>query len=155
MSKNAKAFLLLLILIFSSFALSCGSNQESNVKIDSSDNSEVVFDEEIEGAEISINKVSVDKFFGSWTATSEQSQYMLGNVDVTVKKDGSWHGNIADEVLSGKWKECEDGIYLTSDLFNFTLSYTKKGTLIMQHDLSEESPEAEGEDPLVVVLTAK
>lgn len=108
------------------------------------------FDEEIEDAEIEYKKSSVDDFIGSWEATSGQSAYFYGNVDLTINPDGTWTGNITEEPLKGKWKEQGGGIYLTSEIFNCNLTFTADGTLIMQEDYEDTDDEA-----VLVVLTHK
>ena len=113
----------------------------------------IEFDEENEDFDVSVRKVSVDKFFGSWEATSGQALYQYGNVDIKVKANGRWTGNIADEDMSGKWVEKNGGIYLSSDLLEFQLAFTPDGTLVML--LQPDDDDDEHEDYIVTVLTKK
>lgn len=112
----------------------------------------IYFDEEGEFAEINTEKVSQENFYGSWTATSGKAMYLFGNFDITIKSDGSWSGNIADEPLKGKWVQNGDGLSLTSELFDFDLAFTKEGALVMKHVPDDDYEES---DPIIIVLTKK
>ena len=95
------------------------------------------FEEEAEGAELHFKPVEQDQFFGEWVATSGQSLYMYGEVEINIKQTGGWSGNIADEEVSGKWEYSKGSLLLTSDLFEATLSFTNDGKLIMQEQRDE------------------
>ena len=101
----------------------------------------ISFEEEADGAEITTQKADVKDFMGSWEATSGQAKYQYGNVDFTIKEDGTWTGNITDEDFEGNWEESGDGISLKNDLFEFKLAFTDKGVLIMQYDPEDETGE--------------
>ena len=109
----------------------------------------IYFDEEADGAEIVAKKKSSDEFVGSWKATSGQSIYQYGNVDIEVKEDGTWSGNVSREPLTGKWSETDEGLHLTSDLFDCDLMFTEDNVLVMRY-----SPNEDGEY-LTTVLTKK
>lgn len=109
----------------------------------------IYFDEEADGAEIVAKKKSSDEFVGSWKATSGQSIYQYGNVDIEVKEDGTWSGNVSSEPLTGKWSETSEGLHLTSNLFDCDLMYTEDNVLVMRY-----SPNEDGEY-LTTVLTKK
>ena len=109
----------------------------------------IYFDEEADGAEIVAKKKSSDEFVGSWKATSGQSIYQYGNVDIEVKEDGTWSGNVSGEPLTGKWSETDEGLHLTSDLFDCDLMFTEDNVLVMRY-----SPNEDGEY-LTTVLTKK
>ena len=109
----------------------------------------IYFDEEADGAEIVAKKKSSDEFVGSWKATSGQSIYQYGNVDIEVKEDGTWSGNVSREPLTGKWSETNEGLHLTSDLFDCDLMFTEDNVLVMRY-----SPNEDGEY-LTTVLTKK
>ena len=94
----------------------------------------VYYDEEAEDAELTFKESEKKDFVGTWTADSGQSVYMYGNVELDIKKDGTWTGNIAGEDLKGTWEMDESSAVLESDLFNASLSYTDKNVLIMQED---------------------
>lgn len=110
----------------------------------------IYFDEETEDAAIETKKASENEFIGSWEATSGQAAYLYGNVELKIETNGKWTGTITDEPLKGRWQKQGDGLYLTSEIFNCTLTFTSDGTLIMQEDYEETDEEAP-----VVVLTRK
>ena len=75
--------------------------------------------------------------------------YQYGNVDIEVKEDGTWSGNVSREPLTGKWSETDEGLHLTSDLFDCDLMFTEDNVLVMRY-----SPNEDGEY-LTTVLTKK
>lgn len=93
----------------------------------------ISFDEEEEEANIIIEKAKTDKFIGKWKATSGQAMYLYGNINLNIKAGGKWTGNIADEDMSGTWKENSEGIALTSEFFDCELAYTEDNVLIMRY----------------------
>lgn len=111
----------------------------------------IYFDEEGEGAEISLRKSSVTDFYGTWQATSGQAAYFYGNVEITINGDKTWKGNITDEPLKGRWQEKGGGLYLTSEIFNCDLNFSSEGNLLMQEDYGDEYDD----DAVIVVLTRK
>jgi hypothetical protein len=111
----------------------------------------IIFEEEDEDTELTTAEKSPSDFFGTWEATSAQSHYQYGNIDLTVKEDGTWEGNISDDDLKGEWIEKDGGLYMTSEYFNFQLAYTDKDVLVMEYWPDEDDPEY----CLVSVLTKK
>lgn len=112
----------------------------------------IYFDEEDEEAELSLKHHPIEDYCGTWEATSGQSHYWYGNVLLTVKSNGTWSGVITEEELSGKWTEKDEGLYLTSDLFDCYLSYTDTGKLVMRYLMDVDDPD---EEYIVSVLTRK
>ena len=110
----------------------------------------IYFEEEEEDAVITPKKAQESDFVGRWEATSGQSAYYYGNVELNIKENGTWTGNITEEPLTGKWVRKDAGIYLTSEIFNCTLEFTQEGSLIMLEDYEDSD-----EEPVVVVLTKK
>ena len=110
----------------------------------------IYFDEEEEDAVIETKKADVLDFTGSWEATSGQSAYMYGNVDLKINANGTWTGNISEEPLNGKWKKDGDTLLLSSEIFNCTLQFSKDGNLLMQEVYEDSDEEA-----VIVVLTKK
>ncbi|HHW94871.1 MAG TPA: hypothetical protein GX736_02940 [Mogibacterium sp.] len=98
----------------------------------------IAYEEEEEGAELTFSESSEDAYIGTWESTSGKAAYLYGNIEITIKSDYTWKATIADEPLSGKWKATEKSIELTSELFNASLSFTDKGTLILQEDRDGE-----------------
>ena len=160
MKEYMKKFIcIMLVAAMSIFLISCGTKkapaeepaEDSEVTMDDIEkmaesedenyDNGIVFDEEMDGAEITTQKKSVEDFVGSWEVTSGQAKYQYGNVDLTINADGTWSGNITDEDFKGKWKESDEGITLTCDVFEFRLAFTDKGVLVMQYDPEDESGE--------------
>lgn len=151
MKKCKKYLSIFIILLLSLTFVSCNlsSNSEisdeetiteESVAEDDSNTSNVTtdyYDEEIEGASYTTVNKNAKDFYGTWIATSEVAEYFYGNVTITIKKDGTWTGNVTDEKLSGKWKKSDDGLSLTSDLLDVTLSFTDNGSLVMQEDTGD------------------
>ena len=91
----------------------------------------ISYDEEIEGNEVNKTVSDPTFFIGSWTAPSDRAKYLYGNVDIKVKEDGTWSGNITGENLSGKWSEKGDCLLMKSDLITFELARDTSGKVIM------------------------
>ncbi len=111
----------------------------------------IYFDEEGEDVEVETKNASESDFIGAWEATSGQAAYLYGNVELTIETNGTWKGNITEEPLKGRWQKRGEGIYLTSEIFNCTLTFSKDGTLMMQEDYNDDS----GDEASIIVLTRK
>lgn len=98
----------------------------------------IVFEEESEDAVLDFKPSEKEDFYGSWEATSGNAMYLYGNADITIKENGTWKGNLADEDVSGTWEFDGTTVKLSSDLYNATLSFTKDGKLIMQEDRAQD-----------------
>jgi len=94
----------------------------------------IIYDEELEDAELTFKETKPEDFYGTWVNSSGQSLYMYGHVELTIKEDGKWTGNVAGEDLEGTWEFADNSVNLTSELFNAKLSFTDTGKLIMQED---------------------
>lgn len=137
------------------FMTGCVSNQMELPEKKSEPQQEtniISYEEEDETAELDIKKADVSDFFGSWEAKSDQAHFLFGNIDISIKSDYTWVANITDEKLSGKWREVEEGIYLTSEIFECSFSFTTDGVLVMKYYADGNS---NGEDAVSVVLTKK
>ena len=110
----------------------------------------ISYELEDDGAELNLVDASVDKFYGTWVANSDLAKQTYGNVEITIEAGGTWTGIITDEPLEGKWQTAEDGIALTSTLFDCKLAFSGNGTLVMIEDTGEEYA-----DDLVTVLIRK
>ena len=106
-----------------------------------------VIDQEADEAVIERVEADESDFYGTWVAKSDRAQYLYGNIEVTVKEDGTWTGNITDEELSGKWTAKGDHLHMNNDLFSFDLAFDKYGALIFI--------DSEAEDDINIVLTKK
>lgn len=107
---------------------------------------EAQFEDEDEAFELKTKKMDDSFFVGHWVAEGEKAEYMYGNVEITINKDGTWDGNITEEVIHGKWTREGDGIRLTSDVIPFNMVYSSNSNMILQE---VENPE------IKVVLTKK
>ena len=114
----------------------------------------ISFEEEDEGYKVKVEKTSGAKFVGKWEATSGNALYLLGNLDLNIKSNGTWKGNVADEDVSGTWTEQDGGIYLKcndqSINFGGLLVFTPDGTLVYSYYPLESS-----DTPNNIVLTKK
>lgn len=137
---------LILILTLSVAFSSCSSNKDEEAPANTTEEVEdipeeikgedydngVTFEEEEEEFDVVVSKKSIDQYYGKWEATSGQAVYQYGEVNLNIKKNGTWTGYIADEDLEGTWKETSEGIALTSELFDCDLSFTDSGVLLMR-----------------------
>lgn len=108
----------------------------------------ISYPEEQDGADVQFKKEDTSMFVGEWEATSDMSNQLYGNVDITINDDHTWSGNITDEEFSGKWVETDDGIQITVGVHDLGLAFDDNGTLIMTRYIPD------GED-IYTVLTRK
>ena len=137
MKKTLRMLTLLFIsaaIVFSMSACSKTNEPAEEPEQEMTEEEEYIAKQEAEDAELTFKESEKKDFVGTWTADSGQSVYMYGNVELDIKKDGTWTGNIAGEDLKGTWEMDESSAVLESDLFNASLSYTDKNVLIMQED---------------------
>ncbi len=90
------------------------------------------YDNEMEDAEVKETNAAEDAFYGKWTATSNRAHYLYGNIDLEIKNDGSWTGNITEEDYSGTWSYNGEYITLESDLVNCDLFFAEDGQLMFR-----------------------
>ena len=143
------AILLILVLTVSMFGFtSCSKNSdaaepdstetaaaEEDAESEDSDFDHPEYANEQEDADVREKKASQDDFFGSWTAKSDRAEYLYGNIDLTIKPDGTWTGNVTEEDWSGKWEYNGTGITLSSDIINCDLFFASDGVLMFRdHD---------------------
>ena len=72
-----------------------------------------------------------DSFYGTWKAESEQAEYLYGNLEITISKDGSFKGNVTGEDFSGKWTKQDTGIEFKSDILSGRLFFGQKCQMII------------------------
>ena len=149
MKRKHISFLMILVLMFTLFA-ACSKKDEEASKLPEGEvyesaeglvdeNGELVeqegngiaFDQEEENAKLAFIERDPSAFYGSWTATSDKAVYLYGNIDVTVKQDGTWTGNITGEKLGGKWEQVGDRLHMDNDMFSFDLAFESSGELIL------------------------
>ena len=107
----------------------------------------IAVDEEGDGAVVETVKKEVSDYYGEWEATSDQAHYLYGSIDITVKEDGTWEGEITEEPLSGTWEDQGDHLHMNNEIFNFDLAFSSGGNLMMI--------DTDNEDPIYTVLTKK
>lgn len=110
----------------------------------------IAFEEEDDEAVLEKVNADVSDYFGEWEATSDMAQYLYGNVDITVKDDGTWEADITEEALGGTWEDKGDHLHMNdtkAGLFSFDLAFEKGGKLIMI--------DTDSDDEVHTVLTKK
>ena len=105
----------------------------------------VFHQEEVDGAEIEKIKSDPEDFVGKWVGTSDRAVLLYGNVELDIKSDHTWTGNITDEKLKGTWKDKGGYLHMKNDLFSFDLVFDKPGNLLLV--------ESDGENEIYTVLT--
>ena len=78
-------------------------------------------------------------FYGNWEGTSERVAYLFGNVNLSIREDGTWKGNVTETDLKGKWKYDGKQIIIkdTEGLVYWRLYYTSDGNLLFE-DLEDQ-----------------
>lgn len=107
----------------------------------------IAFEEEGDGAVVETVQKDISDFYGEWEATSDQGLYLYGSIDITVKEDGTWEGEITEEPLSGTWEDMGDHIHMNNDIFSFDLAFSNSGNLVLI--------DTDSDDVLYTVLTKK
>lgn len=99
-----------------------------------SDSEDPAYDNEADGAEIVQVSHEEADFYGDWSAKSQTAHHLFGNADFSIKKDGTWTGNIVDEDFQGKWTYADGEITIKSDddLINYKLFFVEDGNLMFQ-----------------------
>ena len=164
MKRRITALMLILMMILSVAALTAcgkkGEDPDADIEgtteyeqdyIDSlteiendgpSDYDQPKYDSEEDGAEVVKKEHPAEDFYGSWKATSKRSAYMYGNVDITIKEDGTWNGNVTEEDFHGKWTYDNGAVVIkdSEDIIDFTLFYNDDGYLMFcNNEIPEDS----------------
>lgn len=108
----------------------------------------IKFEEEEEEATLKFKKTDATKFLGTWKSTSGHANYYYGGIKITINSDNTWKGTVTGDSYSGNWVAKDGGLYLTGDVFNFTLNFTDTGRMVFQQDYDDNST-----DPVAVVLS--
>lgn len=92
------------------------------------------YDNEADEAELVEMPHEKDDYIGSWSARSEQAQYLFGNVDLKIYKDGKWNGNITEEAFSGKWRYTNSAVIITDSegIIRWRLFFVADGSLMFE-----------------------
>lgn len=112
----------------------------------------IMFEEEMDGADIVKAQAKEEDFYGTWEATSDMALYLYGNFELTIKDGGKWTGNITEEKMDGVWRMEGNTMHVINEWIDVTLCFTEDGTLVMQRNDAEEG---EPEDMVNTVLTRK
>lgn len=97
------------------------------------------YDNEREDAEVTEQAKAEDAFYGDWVANSNRAHYLYGNINFSIKSDGTWTGNVTEEDYSGTWKYNGTGITLSSDFINCDLYFAQDGQLMFKdHDYPDD-----------------
>jgi len=107
----------------------------------------IAFDEEGDGAVVETVEKDTNDFFGDWEATSDMGHYLYGSIELTVKEDGTWEGEITGEPLSGTWEDKGDHLHMNNEIFSFDLAFSDSGNLVLI--------DTDSNDVLYTVLTRK
>ena len=163
MNKIKKYYVpvVLSIVLLISFGLSaCSSSNEDNSAeseknasvIDSEVGDETVSDDPARDSDDEFDQLLVDKankvnnkdaktlnsdavnFYGSWSATSERAKYLYGNLDITIKQDGTFDANVTDEDFSGTWTKTDYGIHFDNEYLWGVMYYNDKCKMIFDDD---------------------
>ena len=101
---------------------------------ETSDFDDPAYQWEEDGAELISVPHKKEDFIGNWKATSNQAEYLWGNVDLKIREGGKWSGNITEEDLHGKWFSDGTGIILkdSEKIINWRLYFTPDNILVFE-----------------------
>ena len=124
------------------------SSQEALLE-EQEEGSGIGFVEESDEAVVTIVEKEKASYFGEWEATSDLAHYLYGNIEVTVKEDGTWSGEISGEPFGGKWTDEGDHLHMDDggELFTFDLAFSDNGNLMLI--------DTDSDDVVYSVLTPK
>lgn len=100
------------------------------------------YDYEDDGEDLVKEEHPVEDYYGIWEATSQRSAYMYGNVDINIKEDGTWKGNITEENFHGTWIYKNGSVVIkdTEEIIDFTLFYNDRGYMMFcNNEIPEDS----------------
>ena len=146
MKRSLLSLIVVLILVVSSCCFSSCSKSEPSPEAEqlesemqesytNDDFENPAYDNEQEGAVVQEKASDVDTFIGNWDARSDRAKYLYGNINLSIREDGTWKGNITDEDFSGKWEYNGTGITLSSEIINCDLFQATDGSIMFKdHD---------------------
>ena len=110
-----------------------GSGSGTQTQSDS-DFDDPAFENEMDGAELVVVPHKEKDFYGKWATASQQAEYLFGNVELKIDKDGSWSGNITDEKFKGKWQYTDSGLRIKDKegIINWELFFVEDGSLMFK-----------------------
>ena len=110
----------------------------------------IMFEEEMDGADIVKAQAKEEDFYGTWEATSDLALVFFTDLDNTLIY--SHNRNITEEKMDGAWRMEGNTMHVINEWIDVTLCFTEDGTLVMQRNDAEEG---EPEDMVNTVLTRK
>lgn len=101
---------------------------------EASDFDDPAYDNESDEAELVTMPHEKEDYIGAWSAMSEQSKYLFGNVDLKIYEDGNWSGNITEENFNGKWRYTNSSVMITDTegLIRWRLFFVADGSLMFE-----------------------
>ena len=144
------AFLAFIMTASVGFMTSCKKDEEEStvesemlkreMYIEDNDFEDLAYDNEADGAELVTMPHDEKDYIGTWQAPSEQAKYLWGNINLRIKEDGTWTGNITEESFHGRWKYDGSGIIIKSSdtLIYWKLFYVQDGTLMCQDQENDD-----------------
>lgn len=90
---------------------------------------------EQDGAKIVSVSHPEEDFIGKWEARSDYSEYLYGNVSLTINSNHTWNGNITNENFAGKWAVGKPGIFIkdTEGIIEWNLFFIDDGNLVFKN----------------------
>lgn len=125
-----------------------GSGQKHKLESDNDFDNPDYADEEDEAVVIAVQHNEED-FYGRWSVKSDKAEYLYGNVDLKIRDDHTWSGNITEEDFHGKWQAGSNGIIIkdTEGIIHWNLYFTSNGQLVFK---DMDDPDT---TPLVLIRT--
>lgn len=101
-----------------------------------------VYASEEDGAEVVKKSHDLEDFYGTWKATSDRAEYLFGNIDITIKKNGMWKGNITEENFRGKWSYERGQLFIKDfeEIIDYTMFFNDKGIMLVVDNEDPELP---------------
>lgn len=94
-----------------------------------------------EGDNYTVKKVkaSPEMFIGTWRSTSDRAIYYYGDVELTIKDNGTWKGIITEEDVKGTWTFSGNTMHMNDVVvdFDFDLAFNNTGKLLMIERLED------------------
>lgn len=116
---------------------------EKQLDVEDNDFDDPSYDNEADGADIMKAPHEKEDFYGNWAAPSDRAEYLFGNVNLKIKEDGTWKGNVSDIKVSGRWRHDGTGIIIKDKegYINWRLFYEADGTLMFEDiEQPDDSP---------------
>ncbi|MBQ9014746.1 MAG: hypothetical protein IJ109_01375 [Firmicutes bacterium] len=93
-----------------------------------------------------------ENFYGTWISTSADTENLYGNLEITIKKNGTFTANITGEDYTGEWHKIDGGIAYSHELISGKIYYGPTCVMTFE-EFSEEGEDTD--DDIMVVLKKK